>query len=103
MKIDANQKAGIVDNYIKSVGPASSKQKEAISDSEKAKDLSDKVEISQRGLDTAKIIERVKAIPEVRQDKVESIKQALDSGKYKINAEKVAKGILKGTILDEIF
>jgi anti-sigma28 factor (negative regulator of flagellin synthesis) len=48
------------------------------------------------------LVERVKAIPDVRQDKVDQIRQAIKSETYNVKGELVAKSILKSNILDTI-
>ncbi len=49
---------------------------------------------SHRDNEVRKFKEMAKAIPDVRQGKVDSIKKQLKSGKYKVPAEVVAKSIV---------
>ncbi len=49
---------------------------------------------SHSGNEVRKLKEMAKAIPDVRQGKVDSIKKQLKSGKYKVPAEVVAKSIV---------
>ena len=49
---------------------------------------------SRRDKEVRKFKEMAKAIPDVRQEKIDSIKKQLESGKYKVPAEAVAKSIV---------
>jgi flagellar biosynthesis anti-sigma factor FlgM len=49
---------------------------------------------------TAKLLrykEMAKGIPEVRQEKVDEIKKKIEAGKYKVDAEAIAKKMLELT------
>jgi anti-sigma28 factor (negative regulator of flagellin synthesis) len=43
------------------------------------------------------------AIPDVDEDKVATVKQALEAGAYNANGQVVARSILKSQLLDQIF
>ena len=45
--------------------------------------------------------ERVKALPDVDENKVASVKQAIDSGTYNAKGVLVARSMLKSQLLDE--
>ena len=47
-----------------------------------------------RDNEVRKLKEMAKAIPDVRQEKIDSIKEQLKSGKYKVPAEAIAKSIV---------
>ena len=49
---------------------------------------------SRRDNEVRKLKEMAKAIPDVRQEKIDSIKKQLKSGEYKIPAEAVAESIV---------
>ena len=55
----------------------------------------DKVDISGGGKAVVDIVSSVQQLPDVREARVQEIKQAVDSGAYKIDASKVAESILK--------
>ena len=63
---------------------------------------SDKVELSSWKDEVASLKERTESIPEVDEEKVARVKQALDSGTYTADSKKVARSILKDHLLDEI-
>jgi negative regulator of flagellin synthesis FlgM len=55
----------------------------------------DKVEISGKGKEIADIMAAVNQLPDVRTDKVNQAKQAIESGSYTVDSSKVAQNILK--------
>lgn len=55
----------------------------------------DTVEISGRGREAAELTAAVNRLPDVREAKVQEIKQAVDAGSYQVDARKVAESILK--------
>jgi negative regulator of flagellin synthesis FlgM len=63
---------------------------------------SDKVELSGKNIDIAKIISKVNALPSIRQDKVDNIRDAIQNGTYNVEGKLIAKDLLKSTLLDEI-
>ncbi|HOJ42976.1 MAG TPA: flagellar biosynthesis anti-sigma factor FlgM, partial [Syntrophorhabdaceae bacterium] len=65
-------------------------------------DVSDKVELSTKRQEIQKLVEKAKAIPEIRTDKVEQIKEAIVSETYNVKGELIAKSIIKSNLLDEI-
>ncbi len=62
----------------------------------KAELKSDKVEISEEAREYQLAMRALKEVPEVRTEKVDTIKQEIQSGQYKPNAEQIADQILKG-------
>jgi len=76
--------------------------KEQATDMRGSMDVTDKVELSGNKKIVESLVERVKAIPDVRQDKVDQIRQAIKSETYNVKGELVAKSILKSNILDTI-
>ena len=64
--------------------------------------VSDKVELSGKRDEINRIKEKIKAEPIVRQEKVERIREAIQTETYNIKGELVAKSILKNHLLDQI-
>lgn len=62
----------------------------------------DKVELTAGKDEINRIRERIKTIPAVRQEKVDAIRQALETGTYNIRGDLVARSILKNHLLDQI-
>ena len=60
------------------------------------------MELSTKRQEIQKLVEKTKAIPEIRTDKVEQIKEAIKSETYNVKGELVAKSIIKSNLLDEI-
>ena len=60
----------------------------------------DKVQISDRSREIARVRELVNAAPEVRSDKVAEMKEKLASGTYSVNGEQVAEAMMK-SVIDE--
>jgi len=100
MKITNDKQTGAVDTLLKTVGNKNAK--EQLSDVRGGKDVIDKVELSSNKKMVETIVEKVKALPEIRQDKVEQIRQAIKSETYNVKGELIAKSILKSNILDTI-
>ena len=100
MKITNDKQTGAVNTLLKTVGNKNAK--EQLSDVRGGKDVIDKVELSSNKKMVETIVEKVKALPEIRQDKVEQIRQAIKSETYNVKGELIAKSILKSNILDTI-
>ncbi|HOP85415.1 MAG TPA: flagellar biosynthesis anti-sigma factor FlgM [Syntrophorhabdaceae bacterium] len=100
MKITNANHPNALENIIKSL---ENKPAKGTAAEEKNKQgITDKVELSTKRQEIQKLVDKVKAIPEVRMEKVEKIKEAIKSETYNVKGELVAKSILKSNILDEI-
>jgi flagellar biosynthesis anti-sigma factor FlgM len=64
--------------------------------------LKDKIQISTKNEVISNLIVKAKHAPQIRTEKVESIKEALKKGEYKIDSHEVAKKIVREGILNEI-
>lgn len=64
---------------------------------------SDRVEISVRSREVQQLDQLIRSIPDVREARVEQLRQAIEDGTYNVRAEQVAEKILGGTLIDEIF
>jgi len=71
------------------------KSKKAAGKHSGAANIEDKATLSSDSLDTSALEAQVLASPEVRQDKVEALRQQVQNGQYKVDADAVAKSILK--------
>lgn len=56
---------------------------------------SDKVNLSSVALETGKLIDSLKELPDVRQDRVEKLQQQISSGNFQPSSEAIADAILK--------
>ncbi|MFP3982614.1 MAG: flagellar biosynthesis anti-sigma factor FlgM [Desulfurivibrionaceae bacterium] len=61
----------------------------------------DKVEISSRSRDIQKMEEMVKAAPEERTELVQSLKQKVESGEYKVDSREVAGKMLTDSLEEQ--
>jgi flagellar biosynthesis anti-sigma factor FlgM len=103
MKIDKDKQLQLLQNLT---GPSSSKAKSDASQTAAqgaAGTTADKVELSGWKDQVASLKEKIKALPDVDEDKVASTQQAITSGTYNANGQMVARSILKSQLLDEIF
>ena len=55
----------------------------------------DKLDLSNRGSEVNTFIDKLKELPDVRQDKVNSLRDQIASGSYNPSSEKIADAILK--------
>ena len=53
----------------------------------------DTVDISSSALKTAGMVDQIKTMPDVREDKVNSIKKQVDQGTYSVEGKKVAEKV----------
>jgi negative regulator of flagellin synthesis FlgM len=56
---------------------------------------SDRVDISGKSKEVADIMSAVNQLPEVRNEKVQAIKESVEAGTYTVDPSKVAESILK--------
>lgn len=61
----------------------------------------DEMSISQEAQIMSKVMQKIKETPEVREEKVQEIKQQLSRGTYSVKADQVAEGILKGILISK--
>ena|SRR5437868_12504418 len=55
----------------------------------------DKLQFSNRAAEAGKFLEQLKDLPEVREDKVETLRERISSGEYNPSSEDIADAILK--------
>lgn len=54
----------------------------------------DKLEISSRATEVGRLVEQLKAMPDVRQERVDALKQQIKEGKFAPSANEIANAIL---------
>src|SRR5262245_5435545 len=64
---------------------------------------SDRIELSVRGCEIQHLDGLIRNTPDVRTEKVEQVRSAIENGTYNVKAEKIADKMITGGILDEIF
>lgn len=55
----------------------------------------DKVEFSNRGTEVGKLVDQVKELPDVRQEKISQLREQISAGTYEPSGEDIAAAILK--------
>ena len=60
----------------------------------------DKVNLSTRGQEIQLALQRIKATPDIRQDRVEALRNAIKSGPYHVSGLEVAEKMLGRLIVD---
>jgi negative regulator of flagellin synthesis FlgM len=100
MKIDNEVKSGLLESLIKSKNIKTSQE----SDIQKKQSggMADRVELSARKDEINRIKEKIKTEPIMRQEKMDSIREAIQTETYNVKGELVAKSILKNHLLDQI-
>ncbi len=100
MKVGNDVKSGLIDPLmkLKNVKSPQGIGVESIQGRVKA----DKVELTVGKDEINRIREKIKTIPAVRQEKVDVIRKALETGTYNIRGELVAKSLLKDHLLDRV-
>lgn len=61
----------------------------------KQKVTEDKLDLSNGGSEVSNLIDKLKELPDVRQDKVNSLREQIASGSYNPSSEAIADAILK--------
>jgi negative regulator of flagellin synthesis FlgM len=100
MKIDNEVKSSLLESLIKSKNIKTSQE----SDIQKKQSggIADRVELSARKDEINRIKEKIKTVPIMRQEKMESIREAIQTETYNVKGELVAKSLLKNHLLDQI-
>jgi flagellar biosynthesis anti-sigma factor FlgM len=99
MKIENNGKVQVLDHLVKSANAKPPKQGGV--GQKGSQQIVDTVELSTRKVEIEQLKERGKAAPATRQEKIDTIKQALENKTYNVSGEDVARSILKNQVLDE--
>jgi flagellar biosynthesis anti-sigma factor FlgM len=100
MKIDHEVKSSLLESLIKSKNIKTSQETDV--QKKQSGGMADRVELSTRKDEINRIKEKVKAAPIMRQEKMDNIRQAIETETYNIKGELVAKSILKNHLLDQI-
>jgi len=100
MRIDKNVNTNSLINSAAKSAQTKSPKETAIE--KKNVDMPDKIELSGKNMDIDKLVAKANAAPSIREDKVNSIKEAIQNGTYKVKSDLVAKAVLKNTLMDEI-
>ena len=99
MRIDKDLKTNSLNAAAKSAQTKSPKETAV---EKQNMDVSDKVELSGKNIDISMLVAKVNAASSIRQDKVNSIKEAIQNGTYNVEGKLIARGLLKDNLLNEM-
>jgi len=54
----------------------------------------DRIEISERARESARLMEEIRTLPDIREEKIQTLKKAIETGNYRIDYSKLAEKIL---------
>jgi negative regulator of flagellin synthesis FlgM len=95
MKIQGNNPVEVKDLYGK-VNDLNKKEKSGkSSDTEKTSGERDKISLSGKAQEINELKALINDLPDIRTDKVEQLKKAIDTGAYNIDSYKVAEKMLE--------
>lgn len=77
---------------------AASQTKDTGATPQAAQGASEKILLSDLGKEVAKIHDQIKKTPDVRTEKVQELKQKIDSGNYYVSSDKIAGKILEDIV-----
>lgn len=96
MKISSEQLSQVLKTYNQK------KASESNSEAKKSKDKGDKLSISTGAKELQKAKKALDDQPQVRREKVESLKKQIKTGNYNVSGEEVAEKMLSRTIVDNL-
>ena len=103
MEIDGkNPLVGLNANFQR-IDAQSQYQKAPQSSEESSKSENDRIELSVRSREIQHIDELIQSTPDIREAKVEQIRSAVENGTYNVKAEKIAKKLIGGNLIDGVF
>jgi negative regulator of flagellin synthesis FlgM len=102
MKIDKDKQLQLLQN-LSGTSSAKAKTDASQTTAQGSAGTTDTVELSSWKDEVARLKAKISSIPEVDEDKVASMKQALDSGTYNANGQMVAQSMLKSQLFDQVF
>jgi negative regulator of flagellin synthesis FlgM len=95
MRIDGNNPVDKKDLYSKVQEVTENKKAEKQQDAQKPDDEKDKISLSGQSKEVSELKAAIDQLPDVRTDKVDALKKAIDTGSYNIDSKKIAQKILE--------
>jgi len=95
MKIDGNSPVERKDLYSGVHEVDKHQETKKKKDVEKADAEKDKISLSGKAKGISELKATIDQLPDVRTDKIDAVKQAIDTGNYNIDARKIAQKILE--------
>ena len=62
----------------------------------------DRIEVSDRAKEFNRIKSSVNGMPEIRNDKVKQLSEDVRSGRYRVDADSIASGIIKESVMNNL-
>jgi negative regulator of flagellin synthesis FlgM len=101
MKIENSGNVHVLDTLVKTTNNTGTQQGSSAKSSV-SQSVVDKVEISAARDEIERLKGKIDYLPSAREENIASIKQAVESGTYKVDGQAVAKAMLKSQLLDEV-
>ena len=60
-----------------------------------AKTLIDQIDVSSKGREIGQLVERAKDLPGIRQERVDALRELIESGQYEVSSNTIADAILR--------
>lgn len=97
MKIQGNKppEGQEISHNAQKIARTDNKEKAAAPVSENPRPSGDRVDISGKGKEIADLMATIQQMPDVRNDKVQALKEAIESGNYHIDTKKIAQKLLE--------
>jgi negative regulator of flagellin synthesis FlgM len=100
MKIENTGNVHILDTLAKTGNAESQKGSSAKASNRQA--VIDTVELSGAREEVERLKGKIESLPPTREEKIASIKEAVQSGTYEVDGKAIAKALLKSQLLDEV-
>ncbi|MBI5741912.1 MAG: flagellar biosynthesis anti-sigma factor FlgM [Nitrospirae bacterium] len=95
MRIDGNNPVDKKDLFNKAQEVTDKKGADKKPDVEKSDGGKDKISLSGKAKEISELKAAIDELPDIRTDKVDTLKKAIDTGNYNIDARKIAEKILE--------
>ncbi len=95
MVIGDGRVGNILKSYLNNVQKTSSKVRLPQEEGKKDNKIEDKVTFSSEAKEFQKMLEELRNIPDIREDKVTEYKKLIESGKYNVKTEDIVDSIIK--------
>jgi len=95
MRIDGNNPVDKKDLFNKAQEVTDKKGADKKPDVEKSDGEKDKISLSGKAKEISELKAAIDELPDIRTDKVDALKKAIDTGNYNIDARKIAEKILE--------
>ncbi len=95
MKINPQRPAEGQDVYLRVQRPEGKEAPDKAKKTELQKNAQDKVQLSERAKKVEQLTKAVEAVPDVRLDRVQALKKAIQEGTYRVDPEKIAQKMIE--------